>query len=77
VSAYKDSISSKAVIVAVNKASTPLAIVIRLKNGSMNTFTTYTTSQFKNVEQGEDINVINNQLSVTLDASSITTFVSK
>jgi glucuronoarabinoxylan endo-1,4-beta-xylanase len=77
VSAYKDSISSKVVIVAVNRASTPLDFVIRLKNVPMNTFTPYTTSEFKNVEQGEDITVINNQIAVTLDASSITTFVSK
>lgn len=77
VSAYKDSMSSKTVIVAVNKSSSPLDIVIRLKNVSLNTFTPYTTSESKNVEQGFDIYVVKNQMNVTLDASSITTFISK
>jgi glucuronoarabinoxylan endo-1,4-beta-xylanase len=76
VTAYKDSSSSKAVIVAVNPSSAPLDLAIRIQKGSMNQFTPYTTTEFKNCVQGDDINIIDNKFTFNLEASSITTFVS-
>ncbi len=77
ISAYKDSLSSKAVIVAVNTNSTPEDVAFNIQNGTMNTFTTYTTSEFKSVTPSEDININDNNFIFNLEASSITTFVLK
>jgi glucuronoarabinoxylan endo-1,4-beta-xylanase len=77
VTAYKDSTSSKAVIVAVNNNSAPRDLAIRLPNGSMNQFTTYVTTQSKNCVKGDDVNIINNSFIFNLEASSVTTFVSQ
>lgn len=77
VTAYKDSSSSKIVIVAINPGTTQADIVFRLNNGSITTgFTPYTTSQTKNCEQGSEVNVTNGGFTYTLEPSSITTFVS-
>lgn len=75
VTAYKDSSSSKAVIVAVNNNSNPMYLAIRIQ-GSINQFTPYTTTASKNCVQGDDINKIDNRFTFMLEASSITTFVS-
>lgn len=77
VTAYHDSIFSKAVIVVVNTDMNPQDLVLRLENNFVNTLTPYTTTEFKNVVQGNDIHAIKNKLMMTLEASSITTFVSK
>ncbi len=76
VTAYKDSSSSKAVLVAINTGSTPLDMAFRIQNGSMNNFSTYTTTEFQNCVQGDDVDVIDNRFTFNLGASSITTFVS-
>lgn len=76
VTAYRDSTASKNIIVAVNTATTSTDLVMTIANGSANMFTPYTTSESKNVAQGNDVSVINNKLNLTLEASSITTFVS-
>jgi glucuronoarabinoxylan endo-1,4-beta-xylanase len=77
VTAYQDSTSSKTVMVAVNSDLNPLQLVVRLENNSVNSFTPYITSESKNVVQGDDVQVIKNKIMLTLEASSITTFVSK
>ena len=74
VTAYRDSLSSKEVIVAVNTSSTPKDVVLKIKNLPNNTFTPYTTSEFKNVIQGDNI-FIDNNIILNLEASSITTFI--
>ncbi len=76
VTAYKDSSPSKAVLVAINTGSTPLDVAFRIQNGSINNFSTYTTTEFKNCVQGDDVDVIDNRFTFSLEASSITTFVS-
>jgi len=77
VTAYKDSLSSKFVIVATNTGSTQAETVIRFQNGTTTTtFISYTTSETKNCEQGPEFNVTGSNLIYTLDPSSITTFVS-
>lgn len=77
ITAYKDSSSAKAVIVAVNNNSVPMDLAIRIQSGSMNQFTSYVTTDCKNCVQGDDINIIDNRFIFILEASSITTFVSK
>ena len=74
ITAYRDSLSSKEVIVAVNTSSTPKDVVLKIKNLPNNTFTPYTTSEFKNVIQGDNI-FIDNNIILNLEASSITTFI--
>lgn len=76
VTAYKDSLSSKFVLVALNTGSSPLEVAFRIENGVLNRFSTYTTSQAKSVVQGNDVDVMDNRFIFNLEASSITTFVS-
>jgi glucuronoarabinoxylan endo-1,4-beta-xylanase len=76
VTAYKDSSSSKVVLVAVNTGSSPLEVAFRIENGTISNFSTYTTTQFQNCVQGDDVDVIDNRFAFNLEASSITTFVS-
>jgi glucuronoarabinoxylan endo-1,4-beta-xylanase len=77
VTSYKDSSSSRVVIVALNTGTGPVQQGISLINGSMTAVVPYTTSQSKNCLAGNDIAVTNGSFVVTLDPSSITTFVSK
>ncbi|MDZ7288770.1 MAG: T9SS type A sorting domain-containing protein [candidate division KSB1 bacterium] len=76
VTAYKDSSSSKVVLVALNTGSTPLNVAFRIQHGAVNNFSTYTTSVSKNVVRGDDVRVVGNCFMYNLEASSITTFVS-
>jgi glucuronoarabinoxylan endo-1,4-beta-xylanase len=77
VTAYKDSITSKVVIVAVNSFSTQVETVFRIQNGIMTTtIIPYITSESKNCEQQSDISYKNGSFTYTLDPLSITTFVS-
>ena len=77
VTAYKDTSSSKVVIVAINSGSTQVENVFRIQNGTMSTtFTPYTTSEIKNCEQGDAFDVTGDNFTFTLEPSSITTFVS-
>ena len=77
VSSYKDPSSSKVVIVALNMGTAPLPQGFAVANGSMNSFTPYTTSLSKSCQQGADIPATAGRFTATLDPSSITTFVSK
>jgi glucuronoarabinoxylan endo-1,4-beta-xylanase len=77
VTAYKDSSSSKVVIVAINDGTASSDLVVQIKNVSASMFTPYTTSEFKNVVQGDNVSVIDSKLNITMEASSITTFVSE
>jgi glucuronoarabinoxylan endo-1,4-beta-xylanase len=77
ISSYKDGSSSNVVIVVLNTNASATAQGFSVPNGSMTSFTPYTTSQTKNCVQGADIPVANGRFAVTLDPSSITTFVSK
>jgi len=76
ITAYRDSLSSKEVIIAINTSSTPEDVAFKIRNLTKNTFTPYTTSEFKSVMQGEDIYIDNNSFILNLEASSISTFVS-
>ena len=76
ISAYTDSLSSKTIIVAVNTNSTDEDVAFTFQNKTIGSFTPYTTTATKNVEQGDDITVNSNKITITLEASSVTTFVS-
>jgi glucuronoarabinoxylan endo-1,4-beta-xylanase len=76
VTAYKDPLSSKVIVVAINSGSTPTQCAFRLKYGTRMTFTPYTTSETKNCEQGNVFDVTDGSFTFTMEAASITTFVS-
>ncbi|MEJ2613554.1 MAG: T9SS type A sorting domain-containing protein [Ignavibacteriaceae bacterium] len=77
ITAYKDSLSSKMVIVATNTGSSDAETVIKFQNGvNITAFTPYTTSASKNCKQGSSFNVTGGNFTYILDPSSITTFVS-
>jgi len=77
VTAYRDSLSTKTVIVAINTSSVAQEVVFTVLNGSMNTFTPYITNEFQNFVQGDLVDIVDNKFTITLEASSITTFVSQ
>ena len=74
VTAYKD--TSRIVIVAINYFTTTKDLTVELQGGTVPAFTPYVTSQAKNCNQESDVSVSNHSFAATLDASSITTFVS-
>lgn len=77
ITSYKDSASSKVVIVALNTNTTPVYQTFTSNNNQMNSFAQYITSADKNCEQGSNITGKNGSFTAVLEASSITTFVSK
>lgn len=74
VTAYKQ--GTKVIIVVVNMGSSSSSISFSLLNGTVNTFTPYVTSASKNCSSGDDIAVFGSNFTTTVDASSVTTFVS-
>jgi glucuronoarabinoxylan endo-1,4-beta-xylanase len=76
-SSYKDPASSRVVLIVVNTAGSAIQQGFAVSNGSMASFAAYTTSQAKNCAQGIDIPVASGRFAVSLDPSSITTFISK
>ena len=75
-SAYIDDKSSKVVIVAINTSHETKDQTFTFQNGAVEKFSPYVTSETKNCNQENDILAVNESLTVTLDARSITTFVS-
>jgi glucuronoarabinoxylan endo-1,4-beta-xylanase len=76
-SSYIDPATSKLVIVAVNTSTTSKEHAFRIQSGTLTkTFTPYTTSALKNCEKGNEINITGDNFILTLEPSSITTFVS-
>lgn len=76
VTSYKDSSSSKVIIVALNENSSSVYQSFSIENGEMTSFTPYTTSSTKNVAEGNNITVRNGGFTAALEPQSITTFVS-
>jgi len=75
-SAYKDTTSSRVVIVAINTSSQAKNQIFAFQNGEVEIVRPYVTSETKNCNREDYILVTNDSLNVTLDAGSITTFVS-
>ncbi|HQQ86284.1 MAG TPA: hypothetical protein PKV46_10275, partial [Candidatus Marinimicrobia bacterium] len=57
-------------------SSSTLQQTFTIPNGNVASFTPFTTTSTKNCQQAGNIPVINNRITVTLEPSSITTFVS-
>jgi hypothetical protein len=77
VSAYRDSSSSKVVIVAINTSSWfDRNQTFVFPDSGVDAFTHYVTSETQNCSQETDIYVINNSLNVTLGTESVTTLLS-
>ncbi|MEO7035364.1 MAG: hypothetical protein ABI548_15675 [Polyangiaceae bacterium] len=72
-SAYKSDSSVVIVVVNTNSSSKPLAVTVG--GSSISSFTQYTTSATKSLANDGKIAASNGSLSVTLDASSVTTLV--
>jgi glucuronoarabinoxylan endo-1,4-beta-xylanase len=75
-SAYRDSTLSKVAIVAVNTAPFSRSQTFAFEDGDVEIFTPYVTSGSKSCSEETSILVINDSLDVTLDAQSVTTFLS-
>jgi glucuronoarabinoxylan endo-1,4-beta-xylanase len=76
VTSYKDSSSSRVVIVVLNENSSSVYQSFSIADGEMVSFTPYTTSSSKNAAKGNNINVRSGGFTAVLEPSSITTFVS-
>jgi glucuronoarabinoxylan endo-1,4-beta-xylanase len=76
VSAYRDSTSSKVIIVAMNTSSQAKNQTFTFKNGIVEIVRPFITSETKNCSREGYILVTNDSLNVTLERESITTFVS-
>lgn len=74
VTAYKS--GSKLVIVAVNMGSSAVNQTFVIPHGSAVVYSRFVTSSTKNCEEGDALTVSSLTLTTSLDASSITTFVS-
>jgi glucuronoarabinoxylan endo-1,4-beta-xylanase len=76
VSAYRDSISSKEILVAINTGSASKEVAFAIQNKSSDLFIPYTTTGDTNVSEGEIVRFDGNNFILNLEASSITTFIS-
>ncbi|MFC5531460.1 glycoside hydrolase [Cohnella yongneupensis] len=75
VSAYKDPVTNKLVVVAINDTTSSQSVNFKLNNVTGTTFTPYTTSASQNLAQGAVMNVTGDVLASALPAQSVTTFV--
>lgn len=75
-SAYTND-EGKIVLVLINKSSLSVDQAIRIDNGLSAVFKNYITSETKDCEKGESINMIKGNLLITLEPSSVTTLVSE
>jgi glucuronoarabinoxylan endo-1,4-beta-xylanase len=76
VSAFKNG-NGKVVVVAVNSATATRNVNLDVFGSCVQTFDRFTTSQTKNVADDGDVTLNNGRAGVTLDAQSVTTFVSQ
>jgi glucuronoarabinoxylan endo-1,4-beta-xylanase len=76
VTAYKNA-ADRVVVVAVNQNTEPQILDIAVSRACVESFSTFTTSATKNLEQGAPLALNDNRATVTLDAQSVTTFVSR
>lgn len=75
VTAYKD--NEVIVVVAVNMSTSPATLTINLPMGTVvSGFTPYTTTGTMNVSEGSVVSVISDVASASIEAQSVTTFVS-
>jgi glucuronoarabinoxylan endo-1,4-beta-xylanase len=75
VTAYKG--GDRVVVVAVNRSAQPQAINLDVFNSCATGFSRFTTSVNKNLANDGPVTLANGRAAVTLDAQSVTTFVSE
>jgi glucuronoarabinoxylan endo-1,4-beta-xylanase len=75
-SAYKGGTPTEVVIVAINYSTEAKNQTFAFQNGHVGKFTPYVTSETQDCDRENDIVVLNDSLHATLEAKSITTFVS-
>lgn len=75
VTAYKGD-GFKIVIVASNITPSPIIYSFDISNSTNNSFSSYATTQTKNCLKGNNIQVVDGKITVILEPSSITTYVS-
>jgi O-glycosyl hydrolase len=68
--------SSRIVLVAVNQGTEPQNIDIAVRDSCVAAFSRYATSEIKSLSEDGEVALLDGRLSVTLDAQSVTTFVS-
>jgi glucuronoarabinoxylan endo-1,4-beta-xylanase len=73
--AYKDSLSGRAVLVALNLGSSPVQQEFSIPGGGWTSFTPYLTTRSKSCWRGTDLPFTGGRFTATLEGSSITTFV--
>lgn len=76
VTAYKNG-PGKVVVVALNQATEPRTIDLDVFGSCVTAFDRFTTSQTKNRQDDGPVTLANGRVQVTLDAQSLTTFVSQ
>jgi glucuronoarabinoxylan endo-1,4-beta-xylanase len=77
ISAYKDPSSGKAVVVAINNNTSSTNVTFYLSGGSsIGSVTPNETSSTKTLTAGTPVTVTNSTFTASLDAQSVTTFVS-
>ncbi|MET0412276.1 MAG: glycoside hydrolase family 30 beta sandwich domain-containing protein, partial [Polyangiaceae bacterium] len=76
VTAYKDG-PGKVVVVALNQATQARTINLDVFGSCVTDFDRFTTSQTKNRQDDGSVSLVNGRAQVTLDAQSLTTFVSQ
>jgi glucuronoarabinoxylan endo-1,4-beta-xylanase len=74
ITAYRN--AAKVVVVAINLRAQAVEQTFLLKNGNAISFTPYVTSRTKNCLRESDITISSRIFTATLEASSVTTFVS-
>ena len=75
VTAYKG--DNRLVVVAVNRGTQPATVNLDVFNSCATSFSRFTTSVDENVAEGAPVVLSERRASVTLDAQSVTTFVSQ
>jgi glucuronoarabinoxylan endo-1,4-beta-xylanase len=68
---------SRLVLVAVNQGTEPQNIDIAVRDSCVEEFSRYATSESKSLSEDGEVTLRDGRLSVTLDAQSVTTFVSR
>jgi glucuronoarabinoxylan endo-1,4-beta-xylanase len=74
--AYKNG-PGRVVVVAINESNAPQATSLDVFGGCVESFDRFTTSQTKNAVDDGPVALANGRVTVTLDAQSVTTFVSQ
>ena len=75
VTAYRG--DGQLVVVAVNMATAEQTITLDIKRGCVDRLARYTTSRTKNVSDDGTVTLVDHEVEVTLEAQSVTTFVSE